>query len=96
MENVICDSPDQVDTQLELYLKNFYKNKNGIKINFKKIGNNLYEYGSIKVNIVLDNNTIKVKTNSGNIDLDKFIEKNAENEYDKIKNNKNKNSKKKK
>ena len=91
MENVICDSPDQVDTQLELYLKNFYKNKNGIKFNFKKIGNNLYEYGSIKVNIVLDNNTIKVKTNSGNIDLDKFIEKNAENEYDKIKNNKNKN-----
>ena len=81
---------------MELYLKNFYKNKNGIKINFKKIGNNLYEYGSIKVNIVLDNNTIKVKTNSGNIDLDKFIEKNAENEYDKIKNNKNKNSKKKK
>ena len=56
----------------------------------------MYEYGSIKVNIVLDNNTIKVKTNSGNIDLDKFIEKNAENEYDKIKNNKNKNSKKKK
>ena len=97
MENVICDSPDQVDTQLELYLKNFYKNKNGIKINFKKIGNNLYEYGSIKVNIILDNNTIKVKTNSGNIDLDKFIEKNAESEYDKIKNsNKNKNSKKKK
>ena len=97
MENVICDTPDQVDTQLEMYLKNFYKNKNGIKINFKKIGNNLYEYGSIKVNIICDNNTIKVKTNSGNVDLDKFIEKNAESEYDKIKNNnKNKNSKKKK
>ena len=97
MENVICDTPDQVDSQLEMYLKNFYKNKNGIKINFKKIGNNLYEYGSIKVNIILDNNTIKVKTNSGNIDLDKFIEKNAESEYDKIKNNnKNKNPKKKK
>ena len=97
MENVICDTPDQVDTQLEMYLKNYYKNKNGIKINFKKIGNNLYEYGSIKVNIICDNNTIKVKTNSGNVDLDKFIEKNAESEYDKIKNNnKNKNSKKKK
>ena len=97
MENVICDTPDQIDTQLEMYLKNFYRNKNGIKINFKKIGNNLYEYGSIKVNIILDNNTIKVKTNEENIDLDKFIEKYAKIEDAKIKNNNRmKNPKKKK
>ena len=97
MENVICDTPDQVDTQLEMYLKNFYRNKNGIKINFKKIGNNLYEYGTIKVNIILDNNTIKVKTNEENIDLDKFIEKYAKIEDAKIKNNNRmKNPKKKK
>jgi len=97
MENVICDTPDQVDTQLEMYLKNFYRNKNGIKINFKKIGNNLYEYGTIKANIILDNNTIKVKTNEENIDLDKFIEKYAKIEDAKIKNNNRmKNPKKKK
>ena len=97
MENVICDNPDQVDTQLELYLKNYNKNKNGIKINFKKIGNNLYEYGNNKVNIIIDNNIVKAKTNGGIIELDKFLEKNAEAEDAKNKNNnKSKNSKKKK
>ena len=63
MENVVCNNPDELDTNLEMYLKNYYKNKNMKKINFKKIDNNLYEYGNIKVNIFIENNEIKVKTN---------------------------------
>ena len=86
-ENVVSNTPDEIDTQLEVHLKNLYKIKNLPKINFKKVGNNSYEYGTIKVNIIFDNNIIKVKTPSGIINLDKFIEKNAETEDAKIKNN---------
>ena len=78
MENVVCNNPDELDTYLEMYLKNYYKNKNMKKINFKKIDNNLYEYGNIKVNIFIENNEIKVKTNGGIINLDKFLEKSGE------------------
>ena len=78
MENVVCNNPDELDTNLEMYLKNYYKNKNMKKINFKKIDNNLYEYGNIKVNIFIENNEIKVKTNGGIINLDKFLEKSGE------------------
>ena len=85
-ENVVSNTPDEIDTQLEVHLKNLYKIKNLPKINFKKVGNNSYEYGTIKVNIIFDN-YIKVKTPSGIINLDKFIEKNAEIEDAKIKNN---------
>ena len=97
MENVECNNtPDEVDTQLEIYLKNFYKSKTLPKINFKKIGNSLYEYGSIKINIILENNVIKARSNEGVVNLEKFIEKNSKIEEAKIKNNKIKNSKKKK
>ena len=97
MENVECNNtPDEIDNQLEMYLKNFYKSKTLPKINFKKIGNNLYEYGSIKVNIFLENNVIKAKTNEGIVNLEKFLEKNAEIENAKVKNNKIKIPKKKK
>ena len=78
MENVVCNNPDELDTYLEMYLKNYYKNKNMKKIKFKKIDNNLYEYGNIKVNIFIENNEIKVKTNGGIINLDKFLEKSGE------------------
>ena len=86
-ENVVSNTPDEIDTQLEVHLKNLYKIKNLPKINFKKVGNNSYEYGTIKVNIIFDNNILKVKTPSGIINLDKFVEKNAEIEDAKIKNN---------
>ena len=97
MENVECNNtPGEIDNQLEMYLKNYYKSKTLPKINFKKIGNNFYEYGNIKVNIFLENNVFKAKTNEGIVNLEKFIEKNAEIEDAKVKNNKIKNSKKKK
>ena len=97
MENILSNNPDEFDTQLEKYLKNYYQAKNVAKINFKKIENNLYEYGQIKVNIFMENNEFKAKTTGGITNLDKFIEKNAPIEEAKIKNNnKTKNPKKKK
>ena len=100
MENVICNNkPEEMDLKLESYLQNFYKNKKISKIAFKKIGNNLYEYGTLKVTIIFEDNVFKAKTVGGFIGLDKFIEKNSGLEDNKIKNAeniKNKSSKKKK
>ena len=100
MENVICNNkPEEMDLKLESYLQNFYKNKKISKIAFKKIGNNLYEYGTLKVTIIFENNAFKAKTVGGFIGLDKFIEKNSGLEDNKIKNAdniKNRSSKKKK
>ena len=72
---VISSTPDEIDNQLELCVKNYFKTKNGQKIIFKKTGNNLYECGNIKVSIIIENNEINVKTPEGIISLDKFIEK---------------------
>lgn len=100
MENVICNNkPEEMDLKLESYLQNFYKNKKISKIAFKKIGNNLYEYGTLKVTIIFEDNAFKAKTVGGFIGLDKFIEKNSGLEDNKIKNAdniKNRSSKKKK
>lgn len=100
MENVICNNkPEEMDLKLESYLQNFYKNKKISKIAFKKIGNNLYEYGTLKVTIIFEDNAFKAKTVGGFIGLDKFIEKNLGLEDNKIKNAdniKNRSSKKKK
>ena len=85
---VISSTPDEIDNQLELCLKNYFKTKNGQKIIFKKTGNNLYECGNIKVSIIIENNEINVKTPEGIISLDKFIEKIGGIDDDNIKGNK--------
>ena len=52
---------------------------------FKKIEGNLYEYGSQKINIVDEDNVIKVQYDEGALLLDNFIEINAQAEEEKIK-----------
>ena len=99
LENIVCDQPEEFDSQLDLYLTNLYKNKKMNKMAFKKIGNNLYEYGNAKVTIEFEKNIFKAKTKGEFIDLDKFIEKNGGAEENKMKNSessKNKSNKKKK
>ena len=91
-EYVTCNNPDEVDHKLENYLKKFYSQKKLPKILFKKISNNNYEYGTQKVNVKIEGETIKVKSFGGFILLDKFIEINAALEDGKIKNTGSKNS----
>ena len=91
-ENVTCNNPDETDHKLEKYLKKLYNQKKVPKILFKKLSKNNYEYGSQKVNIKLDGESIKVKSFGGFISLDKFIDNNAVLEDGKIKNSNSKNS----
>ena len=89
---VISNNPDENDTKLEMFLKYFYNQKKVPKILFKKLSNNNYEYGTQKVNIKIEGDSIKVKSFGGYILIDKFIENNALIEEGKIKNNASKNS----
>ena len=89
---VSCNNPDDNDNKLELYLRYFYSQRKVPKITFKKQSNNNYEYGTQKVNIKIEGDSIKVKSFGGFLPLDKFIEINAGIEEGKIKNNSSKNS----
>ena len=92
LEYVTCNSPDETDHKLDKYLKKIYSQKKVPKILFKKLSNNNYEYGSQKVNVKIDGESIKVKSFGGFIPLEKFIDNNAVLEDGKSKNTGSKNS----
>ena len=85
MEYVISDNPDNLDIKLNQYLSSIYMENRAPVIIFKKIEGNLYEYGSQKINIVDEDNVIKVQYDEGALLLDNFIEINAQAEEEKIK-----------
>ena len=91
-EYVTCNSPDETDFKLEKNLKKIYNQKKVPKILFKKISNNNYEYGSQKVNVKIEGESIKVKSFGGFIPLEKFIDNNAILEDGRTKNSASKNS----
>ena len=89
---VSCNNPNDNDNKLEMYLRYFYSQKKVPKIIFKKLSNNNYEYGTQKVSIKIEGDSIKVKSLGGFLSIDKFIEINSLIEEGKIKNNSSKNS----
>ena len=91
-EYVACNNPDEVDKKFDTYLKHFYSQKKLPKIIFKKLSTNNYEYGTQKITIKVDGDSIKVKSFGGFILLNKFIENNAVLEDSKIKKSGSKNS----
>ena len=91
-EYVTSNNMNEVDKKLEMYLKHLYSQKKVPKIIFKKISTNNYEFGTQKITIKVDGDSIKVKSFGGFISLDKFIENNAVLEDSKIKNSGSKNS----
>ena len=91
-EYVSSNNPDDNDRKLEKFLKNLYNKKKVPKLMFKKLSNNSYEYGTQKVTIKIDSDSIKAKSFGGFILLDKFIDNKAVLEDNKIKNSGSKNS----
>ena len=85
MEYVISDNPDNLDIKLNKYLTSIYSENRAPAIIFKKIEGNLYEYGNQKINIVDEDNIIKVQYDEGALLLDNFIEINAQAEEEKMK-----------
>lgn len=95
-EYVLTERPDKIDKKLENYLKYFYSKRTFPKIFFKKTSTNNYEYGTQKVMIKIEGDTIRVRYVGGYLLIDKFIELNSATEEKKLKkqNEKNNNNKK--
>ena len=85
MQYVISNNPDNLDKKLNQYLTSIYSENRAPVIVFKKIEGNLYEYGSQKINIVDEDNVIKVQYDEGALLLDNFIEINSQAEEEKLK-----------
>ena len=85
MQYVISNNPDNLDKKLNQYLTSIYSENRAPVIVFKKIEGNLYDYGSQKINIVDEDNVIKVQYDEGALLLDNFIEINSQAEEEKMK-----------
>ena len=86
LEFVDTENPaDKLDIKLNQYLSSIYSENRLPKINFKKISDNLYQFGSQKVTVIDEDNVIKIQNGEGeeNILLDNFIEINAQAEAEK-------------
>ena len=84
-EFVSTDKPDKIDKKLEQYLKYFFSKRTFPKLIFKKTSTNNYEYGTQKVMVKIEGDTIRVRYVGGYLLIDKFIELNAANEEKKLK-----------
>ena len=95
-EFVLTNKPDIIDIKLENYLKLFYEKRTFPKIVFKKLSSNNYEYGTQKVMVKIEGDTIKIRYIGGYLLIDKFIELNAAIEENNINDNNNNTNIKKK
>ena len=84
LEFVISENPDDLDIKLDHYLTSIYSENRLPKINFKKLNENLYQYGSQQVSAIEEDNVIKIKHDEGTLLLDNFIEINAQAEEEKM------------
>ena len=84
-EYVLTEKPDKIDKKLEQYLKYFYSKRTFAKVMFKKTSTNNYEYGTQKVMVKIEGDTIRIRYVGGYLIIDKFIELNAAAEEKKIK-----------
>ena len=84
LEFVISENPDDLDIKLNQYLTSIYSENRLPKINFKKLNENSYQYGSQQVSVIEEDNVIKIKYDEGTLLLDNFIEINAQAEEEKM------------
>lgn len=71
---VESDNADSNDAKLDQSLVNIYNKKRMSFVPVKKLGEDNYEFGSQKIQIKIDGDIIRVKSASGYILLDKFID----------------------
>ena len=83
LEFVISENPDELDIKLNKYLSSIYSENRLPKINFTKIKENQYQYGSQIVSVIEEDNVIKIQYEEGSLLLDNFIEINAQAEAEK-------------
>ena len=72
------------DIKLNQYLSSIYSENRLPKINFKKIKDNLYQFGSQKITVIDEDNVIKIENGEDTLLLDNFVEINAQAEEEKV------------
>ena len=78
LKYIESNSNDEIDYELDEYLKAFYENNKNIPIiMFKKIHDNNYKYGKKQIIAIEEGDTIKIKDDNGIFPLNKFLELNA-------------------
>ena len=73
-------------------MKYFYSKRTFPKVLFKKTSTNNYEYGTQKVMVKIEGDTIRIRYVGGYLLIDKFIELNAATEEKKVKKQNEKNT----
>ena len=69
---------DEIDFELDNYLKEFYENNENVRIiKFKKVHDNNYNYGKIQIIVIEEGNTIKIKDDKGIFSINEFLELNS-------------------
>ena len=71
---VESENADSIDAKLDQCLVNIYNKKRMSFVPVKKLGEDNYEFGSQKIQIKIDGDIIRVKSASGYILLDKFVD----------------------
>ena len=84
LEFVDSENPDNLDIKLNQYLSSIYSENRLPKINFKKIKDNLYQFGSQKITVIDEDNVIKIENGEDTLLLDNFVEINAQAEEEKV------------
>jgi len=69
---------DEIDFELDSYLKEFYNNNKNIPIiKFKKIHDNNYKYGKTQIILIEEGDKIKIKDDNGIFSLENYLEINS-------------------
>ena len=75
LEYVISNVNDEIDYELDNYLKEICRNNKNVKINkFNKIHDNNYKYGDIQIIIIEEGDNIKIKDDKGVFPIEYFLE----------------------
>ena len=79
LKYVISNVNDEIDYELDNYLKEICRNNKNIKINkFNKIHDNNYKYGDIQIIIIEEGDNIKIKDDKGIFPIEHFLEVNKD------------------
>jgi hypothetical protein len=77
LKYVVSNVNDEIDYELDNYLKNICSNNKKMKINkFNKIHDNNYKYGDIQIIIIEEGDNIKIKDDKGVFPIEQFLERN--------------------
>jgi hypothetical protein len=75
----------EIDERLKREVEDIYKRKNISKIEFRKKDANIYEFGSLKVELLIEKDKLFAKWKNGLLSIEEFVDINVASEVAKLK-----------